>query len=637
MPHQEDQQQRATWGRHLEFFVICIGFAVGLGNVWRFPHLMYSSGGGAFFIPYLISLVFMGAPLFCLEILFGQFASRGPINIWEINLLFKGLGYTLVIMSGVISIYYNVVVATAIYFFFASLQDPLPWTTCGNEWNTCDCRTPGMNTTLTDPLLWVNTTSGLDCSSMNFTGDRIKSASEEYYYNSVLERTDGIHVPGAVKWDLTLCNLLGWVIICAALIGGVKSMGKAGYVSAILPYILLTVLVVRGVTLEGASKGLTFYLEPDFSKLADSRVWKRAAAQIFFSLSCCTGSLTAMSSYTKFNNNFISDSLVIPVINCFTSFYAGLAIFSVLGFMSHNTGLGVANVTTEGPGLTFVAYPEALAQMPVPQFWSALFFFMVVCLGMGTQFPSVETVLTGLQDEFPVLRKRKNNLIFRIGVCVAGFLLGIPQTTQASVNMIVYFVVPLLGGFYVLEWCDIFVGWPLLLVGFLQVVAIVWVYGLNRFSEDIYMMIGSNCIAWIIFKGYFEWAIFGAIPVLLLIIIAFDIYDYTPITSDSYPAWSEALGWLFVVAIMMWVPLWYIARLAWAFWNRNPITDTFWTVLHRENQPTSYWGPKDPNNRTIPRYQTDSTINSAELQHLNQQSSTSQENTDHQENGLLVC
>ncbi|RUS89020.1 hypothetical protein EGW08_003191, partial [Elysia chlorotica] len=490
----EEEKVRATWGRHLEFLVVCVGFAVGLGNVWRFPHLMYSSGGGAFFIPYLISLVFIGAPLFCLEILFGQFASRGPINIWEINLLFKGLGYTMVIMSGVISIYYNIVVATAIYFFFASMQDPLPWTTCGNEWNSCNCRTPGMNETLLDPLLWYNSSNGrLDCSSMNFTSSNVVSASHEYYYNAVLAITDGIQTPGSIKWDLTLCNLLGWIIICAALIGGVKSMGKVGYVSAILPYILLTVLVVRGVTLEGAYKGLTFYLKPDFSKLSDSRVWKSAAAQIFFSLSCCTGSLTAMSSYNKFENNFISDSLVIPLINSFTSFYAGLAIFSVLGFMSANTGLDVANVTTKGPGLTFVAYPEALAQMPVPQLWSLLFFFMVVCLGMGTQFPSVETVLTGLQDEFPMLQKRKNNLIFRVGVCIAGFLLGIPQTTQ--------------GGFYVLEWCDIFIGWPLLLVGFLQVVAIVWVYGLGRFSEDIFLMIGSNPLAWKIYKFYFRWAI----------------------------------------------------------------------------------------------------------------------------------
>ncbi|GFS10080.1 sodium- and chloride-dependent glycine transporter 1-like [Elysia marginata] len=317
--------------------------------------------------------------------------------------------------------------------------------------------------------------------------------------------------------------------------------------------------------------------------------------------------------------------MVIPAINCCTSFFAGLAIFSVLGYMSHNTGVAIANVTTEGPGLTFVVYPEALAQMPAPQFWAVLFFFMVVCLGMGTQFPSVETVLTGLQDEFPVLRKRRNNVIFRICVCIAGFLLGLPQTTE--------------GGFYVLEWCDIFIGWPLLLVGFFQVVAIVWVYGLNRFSEDVYLMIGTNKKSWMIFKVYFRWAITVAIPLLLMIILCFDIYDYEPITSDSYPAWSETLGWLFVTAIMMWVPVWYVGRLAWAVWSRLSSTETFWEILRKENQPTALWGPQQAENRTIRRYQT-VTRNGEELHPLNAENGgTGKENgaKNHQNGGLVSC
>ncbi|GFO12982.1 sodium- and chloride-dependent glycine transporter 2-like [Plakobranchus ocellatus] len=533
----------------------------------------------------------MGIPLFCLEILFGQFASRGPINIWEINLLFKGLGITLVILSAVVSIYYNIVVATAIYFMFASMQDPLPWETCGNEWNTCNCRTFDMNTTLPDPLMWYNK-SGLDCilqiTSFCCTMFISCMPSNTSCSNSVLEITDGIQTPGMVKWDITLCNLLAWIVICLALISGVKSMGKAGYFTALMPYVLLTILVVRGVTLKGASKGLDFYLNPDVSKLRDSKVWKQAAAQIFFSLSCCTGSLTAMSSYNKFNNNFISDSIVIPIINCMSSFFAGFAIFSVLGFMSYNTGISVDNVTTTGPGLTFVAYPEALAQMPVPQLWSVLFFFMVACLGMGTQFPSVETVLTGIQDEYPTLIKGRKRLVFRIGTCVLGFLLGIPQTTQ--------------GGFYLLEWCDIFIGWPLLLVGFFQVLAIVWIYGVKRFSEDVYLMIGQNSIAGIIFRSYFLWAITGAIPLLLLVILAYDIYDYTPITGPAYPEWSEALGWIFVFFIMVWVPAWYVGKLFLIYRHRKT-SDSFWTILKKANQPTAKWGPRDPKNRTIPRYQ----------------------------------
>uniref|UniRef100_A0A0B7AU17 Transporter n=1 Tax=Arion vulgaris TaxID=1028688 RepID=A0A0B7AU17_9EUPU len=586
MAEPTEEDNRPSWGRHLEFVVTCIGFAVGLGNVWRFPHLAYKNGGGAFLIPYFVSLIFMGIPLFCLELLFGQFASMGPIAIWEINPLFKGLGYTMVMLAAIISIYYNIIVAIAIFYFFASMQSTVPWSTCGNDWNTCFCRTSDMNITLEDPLMWKNS-SGLDCTGIIFNRTDIKSSSQEYYYNYVLEASDGIFNSGKVKWDLTLCNLLSWVIICACLIKGVQSMGKAVYFFALFPYVLMTVLLVRGVTLTGASKGIDFYLSPDTSKLLEAKVWKDAASQIFFSLSCCTGSLTAMSSYNKFNNNVLRDSIIIPIINCLTSFYVGFAIFSVLGFMSVNTGVDVKDVTTDGTGLVFVAYPEALSEMPVPQIWSVLFFLMMICLGMGTQFPSVETVLTALQDEFRIFRQKKTAIVFRISVCVLGFLLGLPMTTQ--------------GGNYLLELCNTFVGFPLLLVGFLEFLAIIWVYGIKRFSEDVLLIVGTSYTTRVLFYCYYIWSWVVIAPIFILGIIIFEIVEYKPITSDQYPGFAEGLGWLIVAGIMVWTPLWYVARFL-VEWSRENWKNGF-KLFIKMNQPTIKWGPKLPENRTLPRYQ----------------------------------
>ncbi|XP_005102026.2 sodium- and chloride-dependent neutral and basic amino acid transporter B(0+) [Aplysia californica] len=578
------KEERASWGRHIEFIITCIGFAVGLGNIWRFPHLAYKNGGGAFLLPYVISLVFMGIPLFCLEILFGQFASLGPITIWEINLLFKGLGYTMVCLAAIISIYYNVVVATAIFYLFASMQSSLPWASCGNEWNTCSCRTSDMNRTLSDPLIWYDS-RGLNCTDAD--PDKTKSASEEYYYNYVLEATDGIFDVGKLKWDLTLCNLLAWIIICVALIKSVQSMGKAVYFFALFPYVLMTVLLVRGATLEGAWRGIEFYLKPDVDKLLDSKVWKQAASQIFFSLSCCTGSLTAMSSYNKFNNNVLRDSLIIPIINCLTSLYAGFAIFSVLGFMAETAGTPVANVTTDGPGLVFVVYPEGLSNMPVPQLWSILFFFMMICLGFGTQFPSVETVLTALQDEFPALRGKRRSIVFRVTTCLIGFLLGLPLTTQ--------------GGSYLLDLCDIFVGFPLLLVGFFEVIAIVWVYGFHNFAEDVLLMVGDWYPTRVLFYAYYSWNWLVVTPVLIMAIVIFDCVTYEPIIDESYPEWAEVLGWLIVGFIMLWLPVWYIARYCYEMYTA-PATESAWEVFVRMNRPTIKWGPHLPENRTLPRY-----------------------------------
>lgn len=111
---------------------------------------------------------------------------------------------------------------------------------------------------------------------------------------------------------------------------------------------MLTVLFIRGVTLPGAGLGIEYYLKPDFERLLDPHVWSDAATQIFYSLSACTGGLIAMASYNKFNNNFLRDSLIVCFVNCGTSVFAGLVIFSVLGFMATEKGVPVKEVAKGG-------------------------------------------------------------------------------------------------------------------------------------------------------------------------------------------------------------------------------------------------------------------------------------------------
>ena len=120
------------------------------------------------------------------------------------------------------------------------------------------------------------------------------------------------------------------------------------YFTAIFPYVMLTVLLIRGVTLPGAGQGIIYYLKPDFERLLDPRVWSDAATQIFYSLSACSGGLIAMSSYNKFSNNCYRDSLIVCCINCGTSIFAGLVIFSVLGFMALEKGVDVKDVADDG-------------------------------------------------------------------------------------------------------------------------------------------------------------------------------------------------------------------------------------------------------------------------------------------------
>lgn len=145
--------ERETWSSNADFLLSIIGFAVDLANVWRFPYLCYRNGGGAFLIPYTLMLVFGAVPLFYMELILGQFNRQGPISVWRICPLFKGVGFCAVLVAFYVSFYYNVIIGWALYFFVSSLQSELPWMHCNNTWNTEKCWAGFLNNTA------VNTTS----------------------------------------------------------------------------------------------------------------------------------------------------------------------------------------------------------------------------------------------------------------------------------------------------------------------------------------------------------------------------------------------------------------------------------------------------------------------------------------------
>ncbi|XP_062705524.1 sodium-dependent proline transporter-like [Aedes albopictus] len=130
---------RGSWASKTEFILSCLGYAIGIGNVWRFPYLCYRNGGGAFLIPYLIMLVFCGIPLFFLEVSLGQFSGRGCVTVFQIAPLLKGAGLAIVLCNFVCVSYCNVIMAYSLLFLWNSLRSRLPWMNCGNKWNTERC------------------------------------------------------------------------------------------------------------------------------------------------------------------------------------------------------------------------------------------------------------------------------------------------------------------------------------------------------------------------------------------------------------------------------------------------------------------------------------------------------------------
>ncbi|NXY86028.1 S6A13 protein, partial [Alcedo cyanopectus] len=234
---------RGQWSNKMEFVLSVAGEIIGLGNVWRFPYLCYKNGGGAFLIPYLIFLLTCGIPLFFLETALGQYTSQGGVTAWrKICPIFEGIGYASQVIGCYLNVYYIIILSWALFYLFTSFNAVLPWASCNNPWNS---GTPSLGQLL-----------GLSQYPENIPA-----------LKRVLGLTDGIHNLGTVRWELALCLLLAWIICYFCIWKGVKSTGKVVYFTATFPYVMLIILLVRGVTLPSAAEGIIFYLKPDVSRL----------------------------------------------------------------------------------------------------------------------------------------------------------------------------------------------------------------------------------------------------------------------------------------------------------------------------------------------------------------------------------
>ncbi|TRY71311.1 hypothetical protein DNTS_002248 [Danionella cerebrum] len=517
---QQPTETRETWGRRLEFVLATVGYAVGLGNVWRFPYLCYRSGGGAFLIPYTIMLFLCGIPLLFMEFTVGQFTRLGPVHaLAKICPLLKGVGLATVVISYVLSTYYNVLMTWALYYLLHSFTPSMPWQSCNNTWNTAP-----------------------NCST-GFSGNGTyqESSSQQFFDRKMLEMTSGIEDAGGIRWELFGLLVLAWAIVYFCIFKGVKSTGKVVYFTATFPYFILFALLINNVQLPGAKDGILYFLLPNWSKLLEVKVWVNAAAQIFNSIGISFGSMISLASYNKYNNNILKDTFIVCLANSATSIFAGFVIFSAIGYMAHIHNLPVDNIATDGPGLVFVVYPGVFSTMPVAQLWAPLFFIMLLCLGLDSQFCMVEVAVTFIMDGFgkKVLKIFKWRELVVLAVCCFGFLLGIPHITR--------------GGIYVFQLMDHYTAVvSLMFLAFFEVFAITLIFGVRRLSIMVEKMLGKKPNLFIRICWQF------LSPMLVMGILISSIAQYTPARygkSYMYPLWAEVVGWLISLVSIIWIPL----------------------------------------------------------------------------------
>ena len=294
-----------------------------------------------------------------------------------------------------------------------------------------------------------------------------------------------------------------------------------------LPAILLVLILIRGITLPGAMEGLKYYLTPDFSALPNAKTWLQAYAQVFFSLSLGFGILTAYASYLPKRSDIANNAFITSFADAGFAFFAGFAVFSVLGYLAQSQGVPIGNVVKGGPGLAFVIYPTAMSLMPLAPVVSVMFFVTLLTLGIDSAFSIVEGAVAGLRDKWHVTQE-KATLYF----CVFGFLMGLIFTTGA--------------GYY---WLDIVDRWMndygLVVIGLLECIAIGWFYGTDKLKKYINEVSDFRIGLW--WDIFIKWVTPLALGWAIVANVIKDIRE----PYGDYPGWALAVGGWGVVAVIV--------------------------------------------------------------------------------------
>lgn len=457
------------------FIFAAVGSAAGLGNLWRFPYMAYEYGGGAFLIPYLIALFVIGIPLLILEFGLGRTFQASAVGAlrkikpWAGTIGWWALGCGFVILS-----YYTVIMAWSLRYFFASFT-----------------------------MAW-------------------SGGAKDYFFTNVLNISEGIGVFGGFNWTLLVCLVAVWLMIYFSIWKGVHSVSKVIKITVPLPIILLLVLLVRAVMLPGAGTGILAYITPDLSAIWNVQVWLAAASQIFFTLSLGFGVMIAYASYTKKDQDTAGDTLWTALINSSISIVAGFVVFATLGFLAMQSGVPINEVAEQGVGLAFVVFPAALSMMPLAGLFSALFFLVLLSLGIDSAFSLIEGIVSAFKEKI-----NASNAKIALVVSLVCFAVGLLYVTGA--------------GLYFLDVIDHFItSFGLVLVGISTALLVGWTTNGKKVKDDL-----EKTSTWFPINAWW-WNIRLVIPLLLSFLVIWTFIDELKAPYGGYPLWAIGLAWMCV-------------------------------------------------------------------------------------------
>ena len=452
-------KSRETFASRLGFIFLSAGCAIGLGNVWRFPFITGQYGGAAFVLVYIVFLLFLAMPIMVMEFAVGrasqQRMSRSFAVLRPEHKVWSLWGYIGWIGNYILMMFYTTVTGWMLAYTYYSAAG-------------------------------------------NLTG--ISSEEVGSFFGSFLAS------PSQMMFWMTLAVVIGTVVCFSGLRRGVERVTKAMMCGLLL---IMIALAVRSVTLEGAEKGLEFYLKPDFSKLFSSGLGTTlyaALGQAFFTLSLGIGSMAIFGSYISKDRTLFGESLIITGLDTFVALTAGLIIFPACFAYGINPGAG--------PGLIFVTLPNMFNFMPNGQIWGALFFLFMSFAALSTVIAVFENIVACFMDSFGWTRT-KSSLFMGVSV----FILSIPCALGFNAWS---FIQPLGAGSGVLDLEDFIVSNNLLPIGalvYLTFCVTRYGWGWDKFIAEA--DIGKGAKFPKALRFYFSYIV----PVIILVILGVGYYQ----------------------------------------------------------------------------------------------------------------
>jgi NSS family neurotransmitter:Na+ symporter len=357
--------KRDSWNTKLGFLLAAIGSAVGLGNIWRFPYTAAENGGGAFLLPYFFAIITAGIPILILEYTMGKTYKAGAPTTWaRMKRKFEWLGWFQVMIAFIITVYYTAIIVWVIsYIGFSFTQ------------------------------AWGGDPSGFFLQYIGLT-------------------SSGLEL-GGIKTNLIIPFLIVWVLTAIVMYRGVgKGIEVACKIALPLLLVLTAVLVIRGITLPGAVDGLNYMFKPNWDRIFDSSVWVAAYGQVFFSLSIAFAIMIAYSSYLPKETDVVNSAFITATANHGFEIFAGIGVFSILGYMAYSQGVSVEEVAAGGVGLAFMVFPQAISTLPaLNAFIGVCFFGALFFAGFTSLISIIQAVIAGISDKFVIPHKKATTLV----------------------------------------------------------------------------------------------------------------------------------------------------------------------------------------------------------------------------------